>query len=285
MRLFQLGFLYRLLGGIDLENPITLHELKRLPTYRMGRWSLPFDILGGIEFIFTLPGFWVPFVHWLWRIPALLNSAVLISHELEDQTWNTFRATTLSVREIVLAKYAAVIRLMEPHFTLVTSIRALPVLVFGLSWAASTLTVLPKEGFGYWFSTSCAFLASGISLLLSPALDIAFDTALGLLASVFSSHRAASLILAFVLRGALFLLPVALLVPLQTGALAGLSPATMIQFRAVSIVATFGPAYAFLWGLDPWPSVLLVIIWMGLKIGITRLMIEFVIRRAGRMEA
>jgi hypothetical protein len=284
MQLLHLDVLYRLIGGIDLEDSITLHEVKRLPPNRLGSLAHFFDVLGGIEFMFTLPGFWVPFVHWLWRIPTILAAAGVISREFEDGTWNTVRSTTLSVRDIVVYKYAAVLRYMEPHFLLVLYIRAMPVVVFGVSWAVSTLTVLPRQGIDYWFSTSLAFLFSGLYLLASPVLDVAFDAALGMLVSSFSSRRSTALIFAVLARTGGFVLPLALVIPLQSGLFNNLAQLDVIQLRAVAVVATFGPSYAFLWGINTWLSVVIVVLYAGIKLGLIRLMLAGAIRRAERVE-
>lgn len=284
MQLIRLGFLYRILGSLDLDDSITLHEVKRLPPNRLGGFAYFFDVLGGLEFIFTLPGFWVPFVHWLWRIPTILASATVISHEFEDKTWNTLRATTLSVRQIIMYKYAAVLRYMEPHYMLVLYVRAIPVVIFGVSWLVSTLTVLPQRGFDYWISRSMAFLFSGGYLLLSPMLDAAFDGALGLLTSSLANRRSTALILAVLARVAGFLLPMALVIPLEYGVFSNLAGLDFIQLRAIAVVSTFGPSYAFLWGMDAWLSVLVVIVYTGVRLGLIRAMIEAAIVRAERTE-
>ncbi len=234
--------------------------------------------------MFTLPGFWVPFVHWLWRVPTILYSAGVVSHELEDLTWNTLRATTLSVYEIVMAKYAAVIRRMEPHYMLVIYVRAVPVVIFGVSWIVSTLTVLPQQGFYYWISTSLAFVFAGAYLLLSPALDVAFDAALGVMTSAFSGKRSTSLIMATLARLAGWMLPFALVVPLQYGVLNNMAQLDMVSFRAITTVATFGPAYAFLWGVDAWLSVIVVATYTAVRVGLIRLMLAVAVNRAERIE-
>ncbi len=285
MQLLQLDRVYRFLGDVSLNDAITLHEVKRLPPNRLGALAIAFDLLGGIEFIFTLPGFWVPFVHWLWRIPTILTSASSISHELEDQTWNTLRATTLTVHEIVMAKFSAIIRYMEPHFMLVIYVRSMPVLVFGVSWIVSTLTVLPARGFEYWLSTSLAFLAAGLYLVLSPVLDVAFDGALGLLVSSFTARRSTALIVAVLVRLVGFLLPMMLIVPLTYGVFDRLSRPDIIQLRAIAVMSTFGPSYAFLWGIERWLSVVIVVVYTLLRLAAIRLMLTLTVARAERIEA
>lgn len=284
MQLFRLDFLFRILGEVDLNGAVSLHEMKRLPANRLGRLTWFFDVLGGVEFLFTLPGFWVPFVHWLWRIPTILVSAPVISREFEDETWNTLRATTLTVRQIVFSKFAAVLRYMEPHYMLVVYIRAVPVIIFGVSWGASTVTVLPQRGFDYWFPTTLALLFSGAYLLLSPLLDAAFDAALGVLTSAFSERRSTALPLAVLARVTGFLLPMALVIPLQYGVFSNLAGLDFVQLRALAVVGTFGPAYAFLWGIAPWLSVAIVIGYSGLRLALIRLMLEAAINRAERWE-
>ncbi|MBN2472219.1 MAG: hypothetical protein JXN59_15960 [Anaerolineae bacterium] len=284
MQFIRLNFLYRLLGQPDLNSAITRHELKRLPENRLGRVGRFFDVLGGAEYIFTLPGFLIPFAHWLWRIPTIFASATVISRELESETWSTLRTTTLSVRDIVLHKYSAVLRYMEPHYMLVVYIRAAPVIIFGVSWGVSTVTVLPERGFEYWASTTAALLFSGLYLLLSPVLDVAFDGALGVLTSAYSSHRSTALLLAVLARMTGFLLPMTLMIPLEYGVFRNLAGLDFVQLRAVAIVSTFGPSYAYLWGLEPWLSVFIVIAYTGLRLGLIRLMIEMAVRRAERWE-
>lgn len=284
MQLVQIDRLYRFLGDVDLDDAIALHELKRLPPNRLGSLAIAFDLLGGIEFIFTLPGFWVPFVHWLWRIPTILASAGSVSHELEDQTWNTLRATTLSVHEIIMAKFSAIIHYMEPHFMLVIYVRSMPVIIFGVSWVVSTLTVLPTQGFEYWISTSLAFLAAGLYLLFSPVLDVAFDGALGLLVSAFTTRRSTALIIAVLVRLIGFLIPMMLIVPLSYGLFDNLGRLDVIRLRAIAVMSTFGPSYAFLWGIERWLSVAIVVAYTLLRLGAIRLMLKAAVARAERIE-
>ncbi|GAB4571112.1 MAG: hypothetical protein Kow0077_06970 [Anaerolineae bacterium] len=273
MQLLQIDFLYRLFGSGDLDESITLHEVKRLPPNRLAGLTYFFDIVGGVEFIFTLPGFWVPFVHWLWRIPTVLVGAGIISHEFEDRTWNTLRATPLTLHQIIMHKFLAVMRYMEPHFMLVVYIRAAPVVIFGISWLVSTITVLPQQGFGYWISTSIAFLFSGAYLLISPVLDTAFDAALSILMSSFANRRATALVMAMFARIAGFLLPMALVIPLEYGVFSNLTGLDFIQLRAIAVISTFGPAYAFLWGLGAWVSVLIVMVYTAIRLALIRLML------------
>lgn len=282
MQLFQLDGLFRILGRVDLNNAITLHEMKRLPANRLGRLTWFFDVLGGIEFIFTLPGFWIPFVHWLWRIPVILTSAPVISREFEDGTWHTLRTTTLSVQQIVFHKFAAVLRYMEPHYMLVVYIRAAPTIIFGVSWGVSTVTVLPQRGFEYWFSTTMALLFSGTYLLLSPLLDAGFDAALGVLTSAFAERRSTALLLAILARVTGFLLPLVLVIPLEFGVFSNLAGVDLVQLRTLAVVSAFGPAYAFLWGITPWLSVLIVVGYTGLRLGLIRLMLAAAVSRSAR---
>ncbi len=284
MQLIHLDRVYRFLGDVRLDHAVTLHEVKRLPPNRLGWLAIAFDLLGGIEFIFTLPGFWVPFVHWLWRIPTILVSAGSVSHELEDQTWNTLRATTLTVHEIIMAKFAAIIRYMEPHFMLVIYVRSMPVIIFSVSWVVSTLTVLPARGFEYWLSTSLAFLAAGGYLLVSPVLDVAFDGALGLLVSTFNARRSTALIVAVLIRLIGFLIPMTLIVPLSYGLFDSLGRMDVIRLRAIAVVSTFGPSYAFLWGIERWLSIAIVVVYTLVRLGAIRLMLKLAVIRAERIE-
>jgi hypothetical protein len=284
MQLIQLDWLYRVLGDVDLDDPIILYELKRLPTRQIGNWTRVLDVLGGMEFIFTLPGFWVPFIHWLWRVPGLLASAGIVSHEIEGHTWNVVRSTTLTVEQIMMAKYAALLRYMEPHYMLIIYIRAMPAIIFGVSWGTSTLTVLPQQGFAYWFSTSLAFLFAGVYLLISPVLDAGFDAALGMLASTLSGRRSTSLIMTMFIRLAGWMLPFALTIPIQFGISSGLPTETMIQLRAIATVGMFGPAYAFLWGINTWLSVIIVLVYVLVRFGLIRWMLATAINRAANLE-
>lgn len=284
MQLIHLDRVYRFLGDVRLDHAVTLHEVKRLPPNRLGWLAIAFDLLGGIEFIFTLPGFWVPFVHWLWRIPTILVSAGSVSHELEDQTWNTLRATTLTVHEIIMAKFAAIIRYMEPHFMLVIYVRSMPVIIFSVSWVVSTLTVLPARGFEYWLSTSLALLAAGGYLLVSPVLDVAFDGALGLLVSTFNARRSTALIVAVLIRLIGFLIPMTLIVPLSYGLFDSLGRMDVIRLRAIAVVSTFGPSYAFLWGIERWLSIAIVVVYTLVRLGAIRLMLKLAVIRAERIE-
>jgi len=273
--------------GIDLDDPVVIYEVKRMPV--LSWWSLSrfFDLLGGFEFVFALPGFSIPFVHWLWRVPTILASANVVSREVEDRTWNPLRVTTLSLRRILWAKYGAIFRYMELHYTLVIAVRAVPVTILGISWVASTLTVLPGQGFEYWFSTTVVFLVMGGYFLMSPVIDVAFDGALGMLASSFSDRRSTALVMAMLARLSLWLLPLALTAPLQFGLLnnvLGVAQVDVITLKAVAVVATFGPTYAFLWGVPQWPSVALILITLVARLGAARLMLSIAMVRIRRIE-
>ncbi len=278
------------LGKINLDHEITLHELKRLPVYPFDRWMKVFTVFGGLEFVFTLPGCWIPFVHWLWRIPSVMASSTMVSREIEDRTWHVLRVTPLTAREIMLAKYAAIFRYMDPHLMVVTYIRAVPAIIFAATWLVSTITVLPQQGFAYWFSRTVALAFAGVYFLISPVLDVAMDGAIGLLASTLSQRRSTALIMALLARMSGWLLPLALAAPLQFGqygAFGGLFGGARPDFstlRAISIVSTYGPTYAFLWGIPVWISVVVVVGIFLLRLGLVRLMLELAIVRADRIE-
>lgn len=279
--------LFRLFGKFDVEGPLVIYEFKRMPPLEWWGLSRFFDLLGGFEFVFALPGLSIPFVHWLWRIPTLLASAVVICREVEDQTWNPLRATTLEVRQIVMAKYGAIFRYMEPHLLMIVAIRAIPAIIFGVSWIASTVTVLPQEGFEYWLSTSAAFLAMAVYFLFSPVLDVAFDGALGMMISTFAERRSTALIMTMLARLSGWLLPLALTAPLQYGLLNGMlgvNQINVIALKAVAVVSTFGPAYAFLWGVPAWISVMVVLVFLISRYALARVMVEVAVRRAGEIE-
>jgi hypothetical protein len=273
--------------GINLDDPLVIYEVKRMPVLSWWTLSRFFDLLGGFEFIFALPGFSIPFVHWLWRVPTLLASATVVSREVEDRSWNPLRVTTLSLQRIMLVKYGAIFRYMELHYVLVMAVRAVPVIILGISWIASTLTVLPMQGFEYWFSTTVIFLAMGVYFLASPMVDVAFDGALGMLASSFSERRSTALVMTMLARLSLWLLPLALTAPLQFGLLnnaLGVAQVDIITLKAVAVVATFGPTYAFLWGVPQWPSVALIVITLVARLGAARLMLSIATVRASRIE-
>jgi len=276
-----------LLGVVDLEHPLTYNELKRLPVFRYQNAAKAFSLFGGLEFAFTLPGCWIPFIHWLWRIPTILASATMISREVEQRTWAPLRTTPFSVREIVYAKYAAIFYYMEPYVMLVIYIRAVPVIIFGASWMVSALTILPQRGLEYWFTITAALLMAGVYVLLSPVLDVAVDGAVGILASTMAPRRSTTLVIAMLARLTGWLLPLALAAPLQYGAFTDLwsgTPPDMITLRAVAVVSTFGPGYAFLWGVPAWLSVGLVIGFILGRLGLVRLLLEFTVIRAARIE-
>jgi len=240
--------------------------------------------------VFTLPGCWIPFVHWLWRFPTILASSTVICREIEDRTWNQVRVTPLTVRQIVMAKYVAVFRYMENHIAVVTYVRAIPAVIFGAIWLVSTLTILPQEGLEYWISRTVAIAFAGMYFLVSPLLDVAVDGAIGLLASTLSQRRSTALIMAILARITTWLLPLALAAPLQygqLGAFGGLFGGTqpdLPALRALAIVSTYGPAYGFLWGIEVWLSVAIVIVIFVLRLGLIRVLLELAIARADRIE-
>lgn len=278
------------LAEFHLGHPVALNEVKRLPPVRHRNWVKAAAVIGGVEFLLTLPGCWVPFVHWLWRLPTILVSATVISREVEDRTWTPVLSTPLTLRDIVMAKYAAIFHYMEPVTTTITYIRAVPLVVIGATWLASTLTVLPRAGLGYWAETTLAVLAAGIYFMLAPFLDVAVDGAIGLLASAISPHRSTAVAMAVLARATGWLLPLALAAPLQYGQygafgglFSGLQP-DLATLRALAIVATFGPAYAFPWGIPAWTSIVMVVVGVVLRLALVRLLLELTIIRAARIE-
>lgn len=278
------------IGEIDFQDEVTLQELKRLPNFRINNWMRLFTFLGGIEFLFTLPGCWIPFIHWLWRLPSVMAGSTMVTREIENRTWNTLRVTPLTVRQIIIAKYASIFRYMESNITIIIYIRAVPIIIFGATWMVSTLTVLPQQGLEYWLSRSIALVFAGAYYLLSPVLDVAVDGALGVVASTLSQRRSTAMIIALLMRLCGWLLPLAIALPLQLGeigAFGGLMnpiPSSGHTLRALSVVSTFGPSYAFLWGLDVLPSVILVVGVFLLRLGLVRLLLKIAVFRAERLE-
>jgi hypothetical protein len=284
----------------DSDNTVTINELKHLPDFRFNNWMKVFDVIGGVEYLFfAVPGCWIPFVQWFWRLPAVLASGTMISREIEDRTWNPLRTTALSVREIVYAKYAAVFRYMEPHITLVMYIRAVPVLIMEVAWFASTFVILPQQGFFSWLGLVLAFLTAGAYVLISPFLDVAVDGAIGILASSFAQRRSSGVIISVLARATGWLLPVAFAVLIQYGlpttnllftmsgtTTAGMSDLSrvMVTLRAITVVALIGPGYAYLWGLAPWVGTGLVVSGLLFRLGLIRLLLELTVIRAGRIE-
>ncbi len=278
------------IGDIDFEHEVTLQELKRLPDFHNNNWMRLFTFFGGVEFLFTLPGCWIPFIHWLWRLPSVMAGSTMVTREIEDRTWNTLRVTPLTVREIITAKFASIFRYMESNVTIIMYIRAVPTIIFGATWLVSTLTVLPQQGLEYWLSRSIALAFAGAYYLLSPILDVAVDGAIGMLASTLSQRRSTAMIIALLARLCGWLLPLAIALPLQLGeigAFGGLfDPASPNEqtLRALSIVSTFGPSYAFLWGLPVLASVILVVGVFLLRLGLVRLLLELAVFRAEHLE-
>ncbi|MBN1963964.1 MAG: hypothetical protein JW910_04925 [Anaerolineae bacterium] len=278
--------LLRLIGVPGISHPVALEEIKRMPVFRVTNWTRAFGVLGGLEFVFTLPGCWIPFIYWVWRFPGVLAGSTVISREVENRTWHPLRVTPLTAREIVVNKFAAVFRYMEQPLTLVTSVRAAPVLVFAAAWLGSTLTVLPQRGVAYWAGTTLAFLVAGFYLLVSPFIDVAVDGAIGVLASTLSQRRSTALIMAVLARLSLWMLPLALAVPFQDSTSRLFFGAVPEQgmLRMTGIVANFGPGYAFLWSGDALLSIGLVLAFFFARIGFVRLLLEVSIYRAARLE-
>lgn len=272
----------------SLDHPITANEVKRLPEFRFKREMRLATFLGGIEYVFTLPFLFLPFIHLIWRIPTVLASATMISREVENQTWHPLRSLPISIREIVWAKYAAIFPYMEPQLNLLFYLRGGPAIIILGVWAASTITSLPQRGLEQWLADTLAIVLSVIYVVISPTLDVAVDGALGLLASALSPRRSTALILATLVRTTLWLLPLLPLVMLQYGVLptfglVGLQPEN-IDLRAWAVVANFGPGYAYLWNLGPWISIVLVLGTVALRLGFIRLALELAAYRAERLE-
>jgi hypothetical protein len=144
------------------------------------------------------------------NVLTVAQTAPIISGELELQSWRLLRTTTLNLREIIFAKYAAALRQIRgPLFGLLILRGASIITIFVL-----TATMLLRTTFYYmdslawqdfwrnaeWLPMLIAYLACLVLYATQPLLQLFLNGAIGLAASVHTGTRAQALVTGMVGR-------------------------------------------------------------------------------------
>jgi hypothetical protein len=145
------------------------------------------------------------------NILMVAQAAPLISGEVELQSWGLLRATALSLREIILAKFAAVLYQLRETLLGLAAVRAASLItgLIGLGLIIHEAFYYEEESWrrltrsGLWVLPAAALLLVILWYALQPVLNYLMNAALGLLASAMSRSRSRAL--AFALGARLFL--------------------------------------------------------------------------------
>jgi hypothetical protein len=133
------------------------------------------------------------------NVVTVAQAAPLISGEVELRSWGLLRVTTVPLREIIFAKFAAMVRHLRPllrallilrTITLVTGLLQLGYLLLrGVFYNFSSADWHMFWGDGLWLSLLLALAVGVIFFVTQPYVQVLLNTALGMLASVFSRTR------------------------------------------------------------------------------------------------
>jgi hypothetical protein len=144
------------------------------------------------------------------NVLTVAQTAPIISGEIELQSWRLLRTTTLNLREIIFAKYAAALRqLRGPLFGLLILRGAAIITIFTLTVAMLLRTVFyymdraAWQDFwrkGEWIPLLIAYLACLVLYATQPVLQLFLNGAIGLAASAHTVTRAQALVTGMVGR-------------------------------------------------------------------------------------
>jgi hypothetical protein len=161
------------------------------------------------------------------NVLTVAQTSPIISGEIELQSWRLLRTTTLKLREIIFAKYAAALQQMRgPLFGLLILRAASTITILIL-----TVTILLRTVFYYmdraawqdfwlkgeWFPILIAYLACLLLYLTQPVLQLLLNGAIGLTASTHTSTRAQAIAASMVGRLASWVAIVMINVSLMLG--------------------------------------------------------------------
>lgn len=148
------------------------------------------------------------------NILVIAQTAPTISGEIELQSWRLLRTTTLTLKEIIFAKYAAALRqLRGPLFGLmiVRGAAAITILLFtansvlrGAFYNMGASDWADFWGEVQWLPVLITYSAAFIWFVLQPFVQLLLNGAIGMVASVYSNTRAQSFAAALVGRLALW---------------------------------------------------------------------------------
>lgn len=141
-------------------------------------------------------------------------AAPLISGELELKSWELLRATTLTLREILLAKLSATLHQLRPPLLGLMIIRAIStstgMLLFYFISLDSALSAISYGNINMasvaeeWLPIAIALTSLALVLLVQPPIQMIVNILLGMLASAYTQSRSRALAIGLGLRVALW---------------------------------------------------------------------------------
>lgn len=143
------------------------------------------------------------------NVLVLAQTAPLVSTEVELQSWGLLRATTLTVREIVLAKLAAALHYLRNSLLALLILRAITaitaLLLLAHSLLRSTFYYNPEQwdrwvASGVWLPLTAAMLLFVIWYVAQPGVQFLLNGSLGIFASTVGRSRARSVASALGMR-------------------------------------------------------------------------------------
>jgi hypothetical protein len=152
------------------------------------------------------------------NVLVIAMAAPTISGEVELQSWRLLRTTTLPLREVILAKFAAVIRNLRMPLLSLVILRLIALgtllLLFGYYLLRSVFFYMgPLEwqrflAEGLWFPPLIPIGLFLIYFAAQPWLQFIFNGALGMAASAFARSRANAVVIGLTARLVLWVLSV-----------------------------------------------------------------------------
>jgi hypothetical protein len=158
---------------------------------------------------------------------TIAQAAPAISGEIELQSWRLLRTTTLTLREIILAKYAAALRHVRGPLLGLLALRvasALTILMFtAYTLLRQTFYYLDPSGWRQlfreflWFPPLIAYAIWFIWYISQPLIQLLLNGAIGLTASAYTTSRAQAIAAGLVGRLGLWISAVLFCVAVGTG--------------------------------------------------------------------
>jgi hypothetical protein len=158
-------------------------------------------------------------VQWVVGVAVALGSAVTIARERETKNWELLRLTPIPVGEIALAKVVAILRPFLWPILITTAINLIGTLLLGGVLIAGVLALNTIDPTIFTFDLQIAVIAIIVGIIpilmifiaVNTVLDLAYNTAIGLLASCWATTRANAIALSLVMH---FILSIFIMGPL-----------------------------------------------------------------------
>lgn len=214
-------------------------------------------------------GVWITSGLWSWVLGTFagIGGAIMVARERESQNWGLLRLTTLSIREILAAKLAALARLMSWPIAAILGLQTLGLTLMVLGGLAGIVIVgrTDPSDVNLPVQIELAVLLAGMwplgiaYLAVSCLVNLAYNSALGLATSSFSRTTGNAVALTFVMS---FVINLIVFIPLQQ--LIGIG--TQLVGGALTMVTQSPAAFFILTTLAAF--ILPVLIQIGLTIGL-----------------